>query len=806
MEISLNWLSQYIDLSDQQPEQISDILTQTGLEVEGLEKKEALPGGLEGIVVGEVLTCEPHPNADKLRKTTVDVGTGEALPIVCGAPNVAAGQKVIVATVGTMLYPTGGEPFKIKKAKIRGEESQGMICAEDEIGLGGSHDGIMVLNTELPNGTPAADYFDMQPDYHIEIGLTPNRSDATSHIGVARDLRAFLRRDLSIPSVDDFKTDNTSLPVKVTVENYEACPRYSGVTINGVKVEESPEWLKERLRSIGLDPINNIVDITNFVLHETGQPLHAFDFAEIKGGEVRVKTLAEGTKFKTLDEKERTLLGTDLMICNGSDEGMCIGGVFGGINSGLKESSTQIFLESAYFAPDWIRRTAQHHQLKTDASFRFERGTDPNGTLYALKRAALLIKEIAGGEISSELIDLYPSPAQPHEVPVLYKHIDRLIGKQLPRELIHEILDHLDISSKDKSEEGFTAVVATYRVEVLREADIIEEILRIYGLNNIELAPHNSSDFLAEFPLRDPEKIRSEVLHHLAADGFHEIMTNSLTKPVYAEKNAYCDPAENVEMLNKLSEDLGVMRQSLLHTGLEVLAHNINRQQKDLRLFEFGKVYFKKEAGYSEAQRLGIWMTGNVVEENWMLPQREVKFHDLSHMVYRVLNKLRIKPDASEVIHDGVFEFALSLSLKGKELVRAGKVTKAIAKLSDVKAAVFYADFDWELLLKKAQNLGDATPISKFPEVRRDLSLVLDKKTSFAQVEEIAQSREFGLIRKVNVFDVYEGDRIPEDKKAYALSFILQDENKTLNDKMIDRTMSRLMQSFEQKLGAVIRQ
>lgn len=807
MEISLNWLSQYIDLADQSPDQLADTLTQTGLEVEGIEKKEALPGGLAGVVVGEVLTCTKHPDADKLSITTVDVGAEEPLPIVCGAPNVAAGQKVIVATPGTTLYPSGGDPFKIKKSKIRGQVSQGMICAEDEIGLGTSHDGIMVLETSLPNGTPAIDYFDLQPDHHIEIGLTPNRVDAASHIGVARDLKAVLRRPLKLPDVSAFQATKATHPIAVVVDNTEACPRYSGVTITGVTVAESPDWLKERLRAIGQEPINNVVDITNFVLHETGQPLHAFDAAQIKGDKVWVKTLPADTPFTTLDEKERKLTAHDLMICNGAGEPMCIGGVFGGINSGVKESTTTLFLESACFAPDWIRRTAQHHQLKTDAAFRFERGTDPNGTLYALKRAALLIMELAGGELASDLVDLYPEPVKPVLVEVSYTHIDRLIGKQIGHETIHEILEYLDFEISNPSDAGFTVAVPTYRVEVLREADVIEEILRIYGLNNIELQPINSSDYLAEFPERDDEKLQYELTSMLAASGLHEIMTNSLTKPAYAAANPYSDSAKDVEMLNKLSEDLGVMRQSLLHTGLEVLGHNINRQQKDLQLFEFGRTYFKKgESKYEELRHLGIWLTGQAVTENWMLPQRAVQFHDLSHLVYRILAKLRIQVEASEVIHDGVFAFALALHSGGKELVRFGQLHPAMTKLAEIKVPVFYADFYWDRVLDQLSALEEARPVSKFPEVRRDLSLVIDRKVSFEQIRQIAGAKEFRLIKRTNVFDVYEGDRIPEGKKAYAMSFTLLDEHKTLNDKAIDRTMSRLMKAFEERLGAVIRQ
>ncbi|MEJ2004776.1 MAG: phenylalanine--tRNA ligase subunit beta, partial [Cyclobacteriaceae bacterium] len=602
MKISLNWLKEYISL-DEAPEKIAQRLTDTGLEVEGLEKIETIKGGLEGLVIGEVLTCEPHENADRLKVTTVDIGEDEPSQIVCGAPNVEEGQKVVVATVGTTLYPADGSSFKIKKAKIRGVRSMGMICAEDEIGVGESHDGIMVLDTGLPNGTPASDFFDISDDYQIEIGLTPNRADAASHIGVARDLKAVLHHEIKRPDVNKFNDAKGKRPIEVIVENTDACPRYSGLTLENITVGPSPEWLQNRLRSIGLSPINNVVDVTNFVLHETGQPMHAFDADKIANSTVIIKTLPSGSKFTTLDEKERKLNADDLMICNGNGEGMCIAGVFGGIHSGVTDNTTRVFLESAYFSPDYIRRTAQFHKLKTDASFRYERGTDPEMTVYALKRAALLLQEIAGAEISSELIDLYPQKIEPIAIEVTYAHIDRLIGIPVPRPTVETILTHLDIKLKDQTDDGFTAIVPAYRVDVTREADIIEEILRIYGFNNVELPKHLSSDYLAEFSETSPDKLQRTVTELLVSNGFYEVITNSLTKPDYAEEASFLDASSSVPILNKLSEDLGVMRQSLLFSILEVAQYNISHKQTELRIFEFGREYARKGNGYNERNR-----------------------------------------------------------------------------------------------------------------------------------------------------------------------------------------------------------
>ena len=804
MKIALNWLKNYIQI-DKSPEELSQLLTDTGLEVEGLEEVEAIPGGLEGVVIGEVKTCVPHENADKLKVTTVDIGEAETVQIVCGAPNVAAGQKVIVATVNTTLYPTPEEPFKIKKSKIRGEVSMGMICAEDELGLGKSHDGIMVLDTDLANGTPAAKYFNLESETVFEIGLTPNRADATGHIGAARDIKAVTGAEVNWPSVDNFKVDNQELSIEVEVQDTAACPRYSGVSISGVEVKESPEWLQKALRSIGIEPINNVVDVTNFVLHEVGQPLHAFDAAKVSGNKVIVKKLAEKTPFTTLDEKERKLKATDLMICNGKEEPMCIAGVFGGISSGVTESTKNVFLESAYFSPDSIRKTAQNHQLKTDASFRYERGTDPNITVYALKRAALLIQEVAGGKISSEVIDIYPEKIEDFQVDVLYKHIDRLIGKKLPHDLIHQILNRLDIQTSNKTEEGFLATVPPYRVDVTREADIIEEIIRIYGLNNIDTPESMSATYLASFPEVDAMQKRKEAAMLLVGNGYQEMMTNSLTKKQYSEVLEGYEPEENVEILNKLSEELGVMRQDLFFTGLEVLSYNINRKQQNLKFFEFGKNYKKIEGKYQEKMRLALYLTGKNESENWIRKNESVKFHDLYSAVLKIFNKFSSESVDNEEFHSDVFDYGLKLKINKKEVCRLGKLSKKLLKINGIKQDVFYADFDWSLLLNKVDTSIQYSPVSKFPEVKRDLSLVIDKNVTYNAIKAISLKQAGYLITNIDVFDVYEGDKIEEGKKAYALTFTLQDKSKTLTDKIIDKTMNKLITAYEQEIGAVIR-
>ncbi|GAB3262748.1 phenylalanine--tRNA ligase subunit beta [Larkinella harenae] len=814
MKISYKWLNQLISLSET-PEHVGKILTSTGLEVESIEKIESIPGGLEGVVIGEVLTCEKHPEADKLSLTTVDAGQAAPLNIVCGAPNVRAGQKVIVALVGATLYPVSGEPFTIKKAKIRGAASEGMICAEDEIGLGTSHAGILVLDTDLPNGTPAVRYFGLEADYQIEIGLTPNRADAASHLGVARDLKAVLQRPVEWPSVDGFKTDNQNLSIEVRVESPEGAPRYTGLTMDGLRVGESPDWLKQRLRAIGLTPINNIVDVTNYVCHELGQPLHAFDADHIIGAgngpaQVIVKTVAEGTPFVTLDGVERKLSANDLMICNAS-EPMCIAGVFGGQKSGVTAQTTRIFLESAYFNPSWIRRTSQHHGLKTDASFRFERGTDPNLPVFALKRAALLIQEVAGGLISSNITDLYPTPVADRNIAIRYRNVDRLIGITIDRAEINRILESLDIQVTNPSEDGFTAIVPPYRVDVEREADVIEEILRIYGLDNVPLSEHLSADFLSEFLETDPDQLQERISQLLAASGFYETMTNSLTRPAYHEAIRAILPQADVQLLNPLSEDLSVMRQTLLFSGLETLVYNLNRRQKDLKIFEFGKGYSRDGERFYERPRLGIWMTGRTQSESWLNGNQRsgnttLSYHDLAGIVQKVLTSFRIKATDSQPADPAIFQYGLTLSVNKKPLVSLGLVKAGLTKLVDLKQTpVFYADFDWHFLLKLYSGKVVFEEVARFPEVRRDLSLVLDTQVTYAQISRLAYQTERKLLRDLNVFDVYEGENLGKGKKSYSVSFILQDAGQTLNDTVIDKTMNRLMAAFERELGAEIR-
>ncbi len=803
MKISYKWLKELIEITET-PEEIGKLLTGTGLEVEGIEEVESIKGGLKGVVIGEVLTCEKHPEADRLKITTVDVGLEQPLNIVCGAPNVAAGQKVILATVGATLYPTGSdEPLVLKKSKIRGALSEGMICAEDELGLGQSHDGILVLDTDLPNGTPASEYFGISSDYMIEIGLTPNRADAASHYGVARDLKAVLNRAINLPSVDAFAVDNQSFPISVSVENNEAAPRYAGLTITGIKVGDSPEWLKQRLATIGIRSINSIVDITNYICHELGQPMHAFDADKITGNKVIVKTVAAGTPFVTLDGHERKLSDADLMICN-ETEPMCIAGVFGGLTSGVTAETTSIFLESAYFSPIWVRRTAQRFALKTDSSFRFERGTDPNMPLYALKRAALLVKEIAGGVISSDIVDLYPNPVADFEVKVTYRHIDRLLGKSLEKSLIKTILNGLDIAVKNEDENGFIAVVPPYRVDVQREADIIEEILRIYGFDQIELSAGLSSDYLSDFPVNDSEKLKMRISELLAANGFNETITNSLTKPEPQSTLGDSVFGNPVKILNYLSEDLSVMRQTLIFSGLEVVAYNVNRRQKDLKLFEFGKTYHEVNGKYTEKERIALFVSGNIQEETWLEKAREVTFHDLAASVNQILVAMKVKSVEKETADANIFSEGITLTLNKKPVVSFGLLKSAITKKADVKAPVFFADFDWDYLLKQYNSAVEFKEVSRFPEVRRDLSLVVEKKITFEELRQIAYKTEKQLLRSVNVFDVYEGANL-EGKKSYSISFILQDDQQTLTDKVIDKSMQRLIATYERELGAVIR-
>jgi len=803
MKISLNWLKDFIEINES-PKEISDLLTQSGLEVEGLEEVEAVKGGLKGMVIGEVLTCKRHPNADKLSVTTVDIGLEEPSPIVCGAPNVDEGQKVVVATVGSLLYPAEGEPFKIKKAKIRGEVSQGMICAEDEIGLGQSHDGIMVLDTDLANGTPAAEYFKLSSDHVIEIGLTPNRADAASHLGTARDLKALLEKDIKMPNLASFEIDNNSRPIKVTVEDTVACPRYTSISISNVDVKASPDWLQKRLLSIGINPTNNVVDVTNYVLHGLGQPMHAFDADQISGDHVIVKTADEGKTFKTLDEVERKLNATDLMICNEKEE-MCIAGVFGGIKSGVTERTKNIFLEVAYFSADSVRKTSLNHQLKTDAAFRYERGTDPNMTVTALKFAAILIKELTGGEISSDINDIYPKQIEDFNIEVKYSNINRLIGKDIEVEEVHKILRSLEIRIEPISEEKFMAIVPPYRVDVQREADIIEEVLRIYGYNNIPLEDHLSSTFLSHFPKKSDDSLQLETSRILSGAGFHEIITNSLTKRSYSESVEAINNDEDVQIINSLSEDLNVMRQNLVFHGLEVIERNVNRKQTDLKLYEFGSTYHLINDKYKERKVLALYATGKNHSEHWTSKPRDLNYHDLAEVVSKLISKFDLKLIESEDLDADIFDYGLQLKLNKKPLAQIGKVAQKLTKSIKINQEVFYAQIDWEYL-KKQYPLNPAfEPISKFPEVKRDLSLVVDKAVKFDEIRKLALKLERQLITRINVFDVYEGDKIEKNQKAYAISFFLQDQNKTLNDKLIDKTMSRLIKGFESELKAVIR-
>ncbi|MBN8697455.1 MAG: phenylalanine--tRNA ligase subunit beta [Bacteroidetes bacterium] len=814
MKISYNWLKQYVQ-TDLAPEEMGKLLTGCGLEVESIEKVETVKGGLQGMVIGEVKTKEKHPDADKLSLTTVDIGTGELLNIVCGAPNVAAGQKVVVATIGAKLYPSTGEPFEIKKSKIRGAVSEGMLCAEDEIGLGQSHAGIMVLNAEAKIGTPAKEYFNIEEDFMFEIGLTPNRADAASHVGVARDLVAVLNTlhpenkvELQLPDVRKFKTDNTDLTLEVSVENSAACPRYSGVSISNVKVADSPDWLKNKLLAIGLRPINNIVDITNYVLHELGQPLHAFDADKIKGKKVIVKTLAEKSKFKTLDDVERELSSEDLMICD-TNGGMCIAGVFGGIESGVSESTTNIFLESAYFNSTSIRKSSKRHGLKTDASFRFERGTDPNITVFALKRAALLIKEIAGGSISSEIVDLYPAPVENFKVPFSFEKCNSLIGKKLDKELIKNILTSLEIKIESESNDALLLSIPPFKVDVTREQDVIEEVLRIYGYNNIEIPTAlNSSLSFAEKP--DKEKIQNIVSELLTNNGFNETMCLSLTKEDYSSRLKSINAEQNVKMLNPLSSDLNVLRQTLLFSGLESIAYNQNRKNADLKLYEFGKTYLavKGEQGnkYIETKHLALFITGKKKEESWNAKAENVNFYTLKGYVKAIIDRLGIDAKLNDTTTEE-FVQGLSYTWNKRTLVTFGSIAKPVLKTMDIKQEVFFADFNWDLVIEaiKKNKALMYTEVPKFPEVRRDLAMLIDRSVKFDQLEQLAFQAEKGLLKNVNLFDVYEGDKLPEGKKSYALSFTLLDENATLTDKQIEKIMEKLIKTYQEKVGAEIR-
>lgn len=820
MNISYNWLKDYLNF-DLQPEEVAAALTSIGLETGGVEEVQTIKGGFEGLVIGEVLTCVDHPNSDHLHITTVDLGNGEPSQIVCGAPNVAAGQKVVVATIGTTLY-SGEESFKIKKAKVRGVESNGMICAEDEIGLGESHDGIMVLPADAVVGTLAKDYFNIKSDFVLEVDITPNRVDATSHFGVARDLAAYLTQagdnaTLTRPSVDNFKIDSPEKVVEVIVENQEACPRYSGIVIKGVTVDASPEWLQNRLQLIGLRPINNIVDITNFILHELGQPLHAFDLSEIKGDKVIVKTLPAGTKFVTLDEVERTLDSNDLMICN-AEEGMCIAGVFGGLHSGVTKKTTDVFIESAYFNPTSVRKTARRHGLNTDSSFRFERGCDPNNTLYVLKRAALLIKEIAGGQITGDIIDIYPTVIEEPKVELSLAKVNSLIGKDIPVETVRSILNSLEISISKEEEGVLSLSIPTYRVDVLRDVDVIEDILRIYGYNNVEISENVKSNLSYKQASDVSYALQNLISEQLTGCGFNEILNNSLTKSAYYTDLITYPESKLVQLKNPLSNDLNVMRQTLLFGGLESVAYNVNRRNSDLCLYEFGNCYSYdsekvkpeiKLSGYAEEQRLALFVTGNMVSNNWAHADEKTSVYELKAYVENILVRLGIslRKVVFGALTDDIYSAGISIQTQaGRKLGTLGIIQKKIRKQFDIDAEVYFAELSWDQLLKEANsNKVTATEISKFPAVKRDLALLIDKSVQFSEIVKIAFDSEKKLLKDVTLFDVYEGKNLPAGKKSYAVSFFLQDENKTLNDKQIDAIMKKVQTNLESKLGAQLR-
>ena len=806
MKISYNWLKQFIKI-DWQSEETAALLTDLGLEVEMVEKYQSVKGGLEGIVVGHVLTCVQHPDADRLKITTVDLGDGTPVQIVCGAANVAAGQKVPVATIGTILYDKEGESFTIKKGKIRGQESHGMICAEDEIGLGNSHDGIMVLDESLQPGTPAATVFKIENDEVFEIGLTPNRADAMSHLGTARDLRAGMLQsgvnvELITPSVTNFRVDKRTLKIDIDVKENKLVPRYCGLTISGITVKPSPTWLQNRLKAIGLNPKNNIVDVTNYVLHELGQPLHAFDADKING-KIIVKTLASGTKFTTLDDVERSLHEEDIMICDENGP-LCIAGVFGGKESGVSESTTSIFLESAYFNPVSVRKTAKRHQLNTDASFRFERGIDPAITDYALKRAALLIQEVAGGEITSDLIDVYPKKIEDFSVFLNFNKVAKIIGQEIPKDIIKKILVSLDIKINSVTDSGLGLTIPAYRVDVQREIDVVEEILRVYGYNNIQFS-NKVNATVSNSPRTEDYKIQNVVATQLNSQGFHEMMANSLTTANYVQLSEMLQEEHNVTMLNPLSSDLATMRQSLLFSGLEAISYNINRKNTDLKLFEFGKTYHNYPSGYEEIKHLTLFLTGNRNQESWTTSQRPTDFFLFKGYVNAVLERLGIQKTQIQPLTSDIFSEGIALSIGRDAIVEIGVVKKSILKSFGIKQEVFYADFNWATILKLISNKIKFSEIPKYPEVRRDLALLIDNGVTYESIYKIAKQTEKEVLKNIDLFDVYQGDNLSEGKKSYALSFILQDNSKTLTDEQIDKIMNKLQKNFETELGAVLR-
>lgn len=803
MKISYNWLKNYIK-TDLHPDKISQLLTDTGLEVESVEKIQTIKGGLEGLVVGEVLTKVKHPDADRLNLTTVNIGGEEPLHIVCGATNVEVGQKVVVATIGTTLY-NGDDSFEIKKSKIRGQLSEGMICAEDEIGLGTSHDGIMVLEPSTKVGMLAKTYFNIEDDFVFEIGLTPNRTDAVSHIGVARDLAAAINLTtdckISRPSVDAFKIDNNNFLIQVDVQDIEKCPRYSGVTLSGIEVKESPDWLKNRLKAIGLNPINNIVDVTNFVLHETGQPLHAFDADKISGSKVVVKTVADKSKFTTLDDKERTLSANDLMICNSKDA-MCIAGVFGGASSGVSASTKNIFLESAYFNSVAVRKTAKNHGLNTDASFRYERGADPEITIYALKRAILLMQEVAGGKVSSEIVDVYPNKIESFKIEFSFENCHKIIGQEIDKEIIKKIITSIEIQIINETNDGLTLLVPSFKADVHREIDVIEEVLRIYGYNNIELPALMSSALVYRQSI-DKDKVINTLSNLLVSQGFNEILSNSLTKSSY-----YAEKETLVRLLNPLSNELDVMRQNLLFNGLETVVYNQNRKLPNLKLFEVGKTYLKKNDKFEESSCLSIIITGSLNQENWNISKAPTNFFHLKGVVSSVLEKFGL--DKLNFVFNQestpIYDYSLSYMINEKEILQIGKLAKKTQKQFDVNNEVYYAQINLDVFIKQASKVKvQYKEISKFPSVRRDLALLVDNQINYKQIEDLAYKNEKRLLKEVNLFDVYEGKNLDEGKKSYAVSFVFQDNEKTMTDVQVDKIIEKLISTLSTDLGAKLR-
>lgn len=820
MNISYNWLKEYVSF-DLTPAEVAEALTSIGLEVGGVEEVQSIKGGLEGIVIGEVLTCEPHPNSDHMHITTVNLGSGDPVQIVCGAPNVAAGQKVVVATLGTKLYD-GDECFTIKKSKLRGVESLGMICAEDEVGLGTSHDGIMVLPADAVPGTPAKDYFNIKSDYVLEVDITPNRADACSHYGVARDLYAYLVQagkatSLTRPSDDAFCVDNQDLPIAIEVADTTACPRYAGVTVKGVTVKESPAWLQDKLRLIGLRPINNVVDVTNYILHAYGQPLHCFDADKIKGGKVIVKTMPQDTPFVTLDGVERKLDAHDLMICN-AEEPMCMAGVFGGLDSGSTEATKNVFLESAYFNPTVVRKTARRHGLNTDSSFRFERGIDPNSVIYCLKQAAMLIKELAGGTISMDIKDLYPHPIADFTVDLNYQYVHDLVGKTIPVETIKRIVTSLEMKILSETSEGITLQVPAYRVDVQRPCDVVEDILRIYGYNNVEIPTTLKSSLTVKGEVDQWQKMQNLISEQLVGCGFNEILNNSLTKSAYYDGLETYPSQHLVMLMNPLSSDLNCMRQTLLFGGLESIRHNVNRKCADLKFFEFGNCYYyhadkknpeKSLAAYSENNHLALWVTGKRVSNSWAHPEENSSVYELKAYVLNIFTRLGLNLGSVVFgnLSNDIYSVAVTVQTRGGKLLATyGVLTKKLQKAFDLDNEVYYAEINWHELMKAVKNVKVSyTEISKYPAVKRDLALLLDKSVQFAEVEKIAYDTERKLLKAVELFDVYEGKNLEPGKKSYAVSFLLQDEHATLNDKQIDKIMQKLIANLENKLGAKLR-